>query len=163
MPSFDVVSEVDMNELTNAVDQASREIGNRYDFKGSSARVERVDDSVVAYGDSDFQLDQVTDILYQKLAKRGIDVAAVEAGKVESVSGDKAKQVLKVKQGISAELAKKIVRMIKDAKLKVQAAIQGDQVRVTGKKRDDLQEVIALLRSKEADLGQPLQYTNFRD
>ena len=125
MPSFDVVSEVDMNELTNAVDQASREIGNRYDFKGSSARVERTGDALVVYGDSEFQLEQVTDILYQKLAKRGIDVASIDAGKGESVSGD--------------------------------------QVRVTGKKRDDLQEAIALLRGKAAELGQPLQYTNFRD
>ena len=163
MPSFDVVSEVDMNELTNAVDQAQREIGNRYDFKGSSARVERADANLVAYGDSEFQLEQVTDILYQKLAKRGIDVAAVEPGKVETVGGDRAKQVLTVKQGIAAELAKKIVRTIKDSKLKVQAAIQGDQVRVTGKKRDDLQEAIALLRGKQAEFGQPLQYTNFRD
>ncbi|MEX0899402.1 MAG: YajQ family cyclic di-GMP-binding protein [Gammaproteobacteria bacterium] len=163
MPSFDVVSEVDMNELTNAVDQAMREVGNRYDFKGSSAKVERIEESLMAYGDSEFQLEQVTDILYQKLAKRGIDVASVEPGKIESISGDKAKQLLRVKQGISSELAKKIVRLIKDEKMKVQAAIQGDQVRVTGKKRDDLQEVIALLRSKQADLGQPLQYTNFRD
>ena len=163
MPSFDVVSEVDMNELTNAVDQAQREIGNRYDFKGSSARAERADANLVAYGDSEFQLEQVTDILYQKLAKRGIDVAAVEPGKVETVGGDRAKQVLTVKQGIAAELAKKIVRTIKDSKLKVQAAIQGDQVRVTGKKRDDLQEAIALLRGRQAEFGQPLQYTNFRD
>ena len=163
MPSFDVVSEVDMNELTNAVDQASREIGNRYDFKGSSARVERTGDALVVYGDSEFQLEQVTDILYQKLAKRGIDVASIDAGKIESISGDKAKQPLQVKQGIATELAKKIVRLLKDSKMKVQAAIQGDQVRVTGKKRDDLQEAIALLRSKAAELGQPLQYTNFRD
>ena len=163
MPSFDVVSEVDMNELTNAVDQASREIGHRYDFKGSSARVERTGDTLMVYGDSEFQLEQVTDILYQKLAKRGIDVASIDAGKVESISGDKAKQSLEVKQGIATELAKKIVRLLKDSKMKVQAAIQGDQVRVTGKKRDDLQEAIALLRRKAAELGQPLQYTNFRD
>ena len=163
MPSFDVVSEVDMNELTNAVDQASREIGNRYDFKGSSARVERTGDTLMVYGDSEFQLEQVTDILYQKLAKRGIDVASIDAGKIESISGDKAKQPRQVKQGIATELAKKIVRLLKDSKMKVQAAIQGDQVRVTGKKRDDLQEAIALLRSKAAELGQPLQYTNFRD
>lgn len=163
MPSFDVVSEVDMNEVTNAVDQASREIGNRYDFKGSSAKVERQDTVLVAFGDSEFQLNQVTDILFQKLAKRGIDVAALDVGKVESISGDKAKQSLTLRQGINAELAKKIVRLIKDSKMKVQAAIQGEQVRVTGKKRDDLQEVIALLRGKQAELGQPLQYTNFRD
>ena len=116
MPSFDVVSEVDMNELTNAVDQASREIGNRYDFKGSSARVERTGDTLMVYGDSEFQLEQVTDILYQKLAKRGIDVASIDAGKVESISGDKAKQSLEVKQGIATELAKKIVRLLKDSK-----------------------------------------------
>ncbi len=163
MPSFDVVSEVDMNEVTNAVDQASREIGNRYDFKGSSAKVERTEGVLTAFGDSEFQLNQVTDILYQKLAKRGIDVSALEAGKVESISGDKAKQALTLRQGIGTELAKKIVRLVKDSKMKVQAAIQGEQVRITGKKRDDLQEAIALLRSKEAELGQPLQYTNFRD
>lgn len=163
MPSFDVVSEVDMNEVTNAVDQAAREIGNRYDFKGSSAKVERQDAVLVAYGDSEFQLNQVTDILFQKLAKRGIDVAALDVGKVETISGDKAKQALTLRQGINAELAKKIVRLIKDSKMKVQAAIQGEQVRVTGKKRDDLQEVIALLRGKQAELVQPLQYTNFRD
>jgi phosphoribosylglycinamide formyltransferase 2 len=163
MPSFDVVSEVDLNEVTNAVDQASREIGNRYDFKGSSAKVERNDGVLVAYGDSEFQLGQVTDILFQKLAKRGIDISALEAGKIESISGDKAKQALTLRQGIGTELAKKIVRLIKDSKMKVQAAIQGEQVRVTGKKRDDLQEVIALLKGKQAELGQPLQYTNFRD
>ncbi|MCA1799536.1 MAG: YajQ family cyclic di-GMP-binding protein [Xanthomonadaceae bacterium] len=163
MPSFDVVSEVDTNELTNALDQAAREIGNRYDFKGSSAKVEQVEEALVAYGDSEFQLNQVTDILYQKLAKRGIDVASIDPGKVESISGDKAKQVLKVRQGIESDLAKKIVRLVKDSKMKVQAAIQGDQVRITGKKRDDLQEAIALLKSKQEDLGQPLQYTNFRD
>lgn len=163
MPSFDVVSEVDMNEVTNAVDQAAREIGNRYDFKGSSAKVERHDAVLVAFGDSEFQLNQVTDILFQKLAKRGIDVAALDVGKVESISGDKAKQSLTLRQGIGTELAKKIVRLIKDSKMKVQAAIQGEQVRVTGKKRDDLQEVIALLRGKQSELEQPLQYTNFRD
>jgi cyclic-di-GMP-binding protein len=163
MPSFDVVSEVDTAELTNAVDQAAREIGNRYDFKGSSARVERTDDALVAHADSEFQLEQVTDILYQKLARRGIDVAAIEPGKVEAVSGDKAKQVLAVRQGIGADLARKIVRLVKDSKLKVQAQIQGEQLRVTGKKRDDLQQVIALLKAKQAELGQPLQFTNFRD
>jgi len=163
MPSFDVVSEVDMNEVTNAVDQASREIGTRYDFKGSSAKIERAENVLTAFGDSEFQLGQVTDILYQKLAKRGIDISSLEAGKVESISGDKAKQALTLRQGIDSELARKIVRLIKDSKMKVQAAIQGEQIRVTGKKRDDLQEAIALLRSKQAELGQPLQYTNFRD
>lgn len=161
MPSFDVVSEVDMSELTNAVDQAAREVGNRYDFKGTSAKVEKQDAVLTVYADSEFQVGQVTDILYQKMAKRGIDVAAVEQGKIETVSGDKAKQLLTVRQGIDKELAKKIVKRVKDSKLKVQAAIQGEQVRVTGKKRDDLQQVIALL--KGADLGLPLQYTNFRD
>jgi uncharacterized protein YajQ (UPF0234 family) len=161
MSSFDVVSEVDTAELSNAVDQAAREIGNRYDFKGSSAKVEHEGETLVAYGDSEFQLNQVTDILFQKLAKRGIDIRAIESGKVESVSGDKAKQVLVVRQGIDAELAKKIVRLVKDSKMKVQAQIQGDQVRVTGKKRDDLQQVIALL--KAGDFAQPLQYQNFRD
>ncbi len=161
MPSFDVVSEVDDAELTNAVDQASREIGNRYDFKNTSAKVEREGEALVAWGDSEFQLNQVTDILYQKLAKRGIDIRAVDAGKVEAVSGDKAKQVLTVRQGIDAEAAKKIVRVVKDSKMKVQTQIQGDQVRVTGKKRDDLQQVIALLKGSGFEL--PLQFQNFRD
>ena len=161
MPSFDVVSDLDFNEVTNAVDQANREVGTRYDFKGSSAKVEKVDKALVLHADSEFQLEQLSMIVYQKLAKRGIDVRAIEAGKIESVSGNKAKQGLTLKTGIGKELARDIVKRIKESKLKVQAAIQGEQVRITGKKRDDLQEAIALLRA--ADFDQPLQYENFRD
>lgn len=161
MPSFDIVSDLDFNEVTNAVDQATREVGTRYDFKGSSAAVEKVEKTLVMHADSEFQLEQLSLIVYQKLSKRGIDVRAIEAGKVESVSGNKAKQVLTLKTGIGKELAKDIVKRIKESKLKVQAAIQGEQVRVTGKKRDDLQEVMALLRA--AELDQPLQFENFRD
>lgn len=161
MPSFDVVSELDFNEVTNAVDQANREIGTRYDFKGSSANVEKLDKALLLHADSEFQLEQLSMIVYQKLAKRGIDVRAVEAGKVEAASGNKVRQTLALKTGIGKELAKEIVRLVKDSKIKVQAAIQGEQVRITGKKRDDLQEIIALLR--KAELDQPLQFENFRD
>lgn len=161
MPSFDAVSKVDTAELTNAVDQANREISQRYDFKGSSANIERSDDLLTLYGDSEFQLKQVQDILYAKAAKRGIDVSSFDPEKIEAISGDKAKQAIKVKQGIEKELAKKIVKLIKDSGIKVQAAIQGDELRVSGKKRDDLQACIALLRG--AKLEQPLQFTNFRE
>ena len=161
MPSFDAVSKVDTAELTNAVDQASREIGQRYDFKGSSAAIERSEDVLTVFADSEFQLKQVTDILYAKAAKRGIDVASFDPQKIEAISGDKAKQVVKVKQGIEKELAKKMVKIVKDSGLKVQAAIQGDELRVSGKKRDDLQACMALFR--QSKLEQPIQYTNFRD
>ena len=161
MPSFDAVSKVDTAELTNAVDQANREIGQRYDFKGSSANIERTDELLTLYGDSEFQLKQVSDILYGKAAKRGIDVASFDPQKIEAIGGDKAKQAVKVKQGIEKELAKKMAKLIKESGIKVQAAIQGDELRVSGKKRDDLQACIALLRG--AKLEQPLQFTNFRD
>ena len=161
MPSFDVVSEVKMEEVVNALDQTAREIGNRYDFKGTAAKVERLEQVITIWGDSNFQLTQITDILYQKLAKRGIDVRAVDAGEPQAAGGDKVKQLLTLKNGIKQEYAKVLVKVIKDSGLKVQAAIQGDQLRVTGKKRDDLQECIALLRSQK--LEQPLQYENFRD
>ena len=161
MPSFDVVSEVRMDEVTNALDQTAREIGNRYDFKGTSARVEREDAVISVWCDSDFQLKQITDILYQKLAKRGVDVRAVDVGAPLTVSGDKRKQALTLKQGIGQELAKKLVKLIKDSGLKLQAAIQGEQLRVTGKKKDDLQAAIALLRAQPIE--QPIQFTNFRD
>ncbi len=161
MPSFDVVSKVDTAELTNAVDQVSREIGTRYDFKGSSANVERQENLLTLYADSEFQLKQVQDILYQRAAKRGIDVASFDPQKIEAIGGDKSKQLITVKQGIDKELAKKIVKLIKDSGLKLQAAIQGEEVRVTGKKRDDLQAAIVLLRG--AKLEQPVQFTNFRD
>ncbi|HLU62630.1 MAG TPA: YajQ family cyclic di-GMP-binding protein [Gammaproteobacteria bacterium] len=161
MPSFDVVSELDFNEVTNAVDQANREVGTRYDFKGSSARVEQQDKALQLHADNEFQLEQLSTIVYQKLARRGIDIRAVDPGKVEAASGNKVRQLLTLKTGIGKELAKEIVRLVKDSKIKVQAAIQGEQVRISGKKRDDLQEVIALLRA--AELDQPLQFENFRD
>ena len=160
MPSFDVVSEVDMQELRNAVDQTQREIDTRYDFKGTAAAIELNEMELTLFGDAEFQVEQVMDILVQKIAKRGIDVGCLEPGKLEE-GGGKARRVVKVLAGIEADTARKIVKLIKEAKLKVQAAIQGDKVRVTGKKRDDLQEVIALLR--QADVGLPLQYNNFRD
>ncbi len=160
MPCFDVTSTVNEHELTNGVDQTNREVNNRYDFKGSNARVQHHDDLLVLDAESEFQIDQMTDILYKKLAKRGIDVACLSAGKVET-SGKRAKLALTVRQGIDKELARRIVKRVKDSKLKVQAAVQGEQIRISGKKRDDLQAIIALLR--ESDLGLPLQFVNFRD
>lgn len=160
MPSFDIVSEVDLHELRNAVDQANREIGTRFDFKGSDAQCTLKENIVELEAQSPFQLDQVRAVLYQKMSKRGIDVMAVEAGD-KKTQGQRALQPVTLRQGVDSDLARKIVKLIKESKLKVQAAIQGDQVRITGKKRDDLQAVMALLR--EADLGLPLQYTNFRD
>ncbi len=160
MPSFDVVSEVDMHELSNAVDQANREVSNRFDFKGTGAKFELEESTVSLTAQVEFQLQQMMDILRQKLSKRGIDIGALDV-KDPVVSGNEARQAAVVRQGIDSALAKKLVKSIKDAKLKVQAAIQGEQVRVTGKKRDDLQSVIAMLR--EADVDLPLQFTNFRD
>lgn len=160
MPSFDVVSEINEHELTNALDQANRDIGARYDFKGVDARIERAELVLTLHAQSEFQIEQMSDILYQRLAKRGIDVQCLDVGKVE-IANLKASQKITVRQGIDAELAKKIVRLIKDAKLKVQAQIQGEQVRVSGKKRDDLQATIAALREAKFEL--PLQFTNFRD
>jgi uncharacterized protein YajQ (UPF0234 family) len=160
MPSFDTVSEVDLQEVTNAVDQANREVGNRYDFKGSCAGVEQATAQLSLQADNEFQLQQVKDILHTKLAKRGIDLGSLEEGKLET-SNNQARQVLTVREGISQDIARKIVKLVKDAKLKVQVSIQGDKVRVSGKKRDDLQSVIALL--KEAPIDLPLQYINFRD
>lgn len=161
MPSFDIVSKVETAELTNALDQVNREIGTRYDFKGSGAKVERQENLLTLYADSEFQLKQVQDILYTRAAKRGINVASFDAQKIEAIGGDKARQLIKVKQGIDKELARNIVRLVKDSGLKIQAAIQGEEVRVSGKKRDELQAAIALLRG--AKLGQPLQFVNFRD
>lgn len=160
MPSFDIVSEVDRHEVNNAVDQANREIGARFDFKGSDAKIEYVENSLKLEAQSEFQIDQMRDILEKKLAKRGIDLAALKADKVEE-SGTRARQKIEVRQGIDQDTSRKIVKFIKDSKLKVQASIQGDQLRVTGKKRDDLQEAIALLRT--CAVGLPLQYQNFRD
>ena len=160
MPSFDVVSEVDQHELTNAVDQAQKEIQNRYDFKGTSANAEIAESAIVLTADSDFQIQQMHPIVYTKLSSRKIDIMCLEAGKVES-SGKGVKQRLTVKQGIDKETAKKAVAKIKESKMKVQASIQGEQLRVTGKKRDDLQQAMKLL--KDADLGLPMQFQNFRD
>lgn len=160
MPSFDVVSEIDNHELQNAVDQANREISNRFDFKGSDAKIELTDSVMTLIADSDFQIQQMQPMIFQKLSKRGIDVKALDQGDIQT-SGQKARQVITVRQGIDKETASKIVKAIKASKAKVQAAIQGEQVRITGKKRDDLQGVIALL--KDGDYGLPMQYINFRD
>jgi uncharacterized protein YajQ (UPF0234 family) len=160
MPSFDTVSEVDLQEVTNAVDQANREIGNRYDFKGSSAKVVQTEDQLTLQADTEFQLNQVKDIMHLKLAKRGIDLGALEEGKLET-SLSQARQTLRVQRGIPQDVARKIAKLVKDSKLKVQASAQGDKVRINGKSRDALQSVIALL--KEAPIELPLQYVNFRD
>jgi cyclic-di-GMP-binding protein len=160
MPSFDVVSEVDIHEVTNAVDQANREIANRYDFKGTDASIMREDAVLTLHAQVPFQLKQMMDILGLKLAKRGVDVGCMEEGKVEEAS-NRARQTVIIRRGIDADLARRIVKMIKDTKLKVQAAIQGDKVRVSGKSRDDLQRVLGMLR--DAKLGLPLQFENFRD
>jgi hypothetical protein len=160
MPSFDVVSQVDKHELANAIDQCNREVANRFDFKGTNARVEQADYVLTLVAPSEFQIKQIVDILKTRLAKRGIDVGCLEYADMQK-SMNEAKQTVTVRQGIDADLARKIVKLVKDAKLKVQAAIQGEQVRISGKKRDDLQAVIAFL--KKADLKLPLQYVNFRD
>ena len=161
MPSFDIVSEVDQQEVRNAVDQTNREVGNRFDFKGSDARVEQSEYVLAVFADSEFQVDQVKEILLNKLTKRGIDILCIEEGKLEAVSGNKAKQDLTIRAGLETELAKKIVKLIKGSKIKVQGAIQGDEVRVTGKKRDDLQEAMRLIKAEISDY--PLQFKNFRD
>jgi len=160
MPSFDVVSELDGHEVANAVDQANREVDNRFDFKGTGSKFEVAEFVVSLEAQADFQLKQMMDILTQKLARRGVDVACMDPQEPE-IALNKARQKVVLKHGVDSDTARKIVRMIKDSKLKVQASIQGDQVRVTGKKRDDLQSVIQLL--KGAELGVPLQYKNFRD
>ena len=163
MPSFDIVSEVNQVEVHNAVDQCNKEISNRFDFKGSDARVE-IDDKekkLTAYADDDFKLGQLRDVLTGKLAKRGIDIRCLQLEKTEKVSGNKVKQDIGVRVGIEQELAKKIVKLVKDSKLKAQASIQGDVVRVAGQKKDALQEIIALIRKSIGDF--PLQFKNFRD
>jgi len=160
MPSFDAVSEVDKHELTNAVDQANKEVSTRYDFKGLDASFEQKDLIVTMSAESEFQLDQMRDIFIAKLVKRNIDVNCMDFGPITKL-GMKAKKDVTMRAGIDTDTAKKIVKLIKEKKLKVQAAIQGEQVRVTGKKRDDLQQVMAFLR--EADIGLPLQFINFRD
>jgi len=160
MPSFDVVSEVDMHELGNAVDQANREVGTRFDFKGTESRFSVSESEVLLASETDFQLKQMMDILHNKMVKRGVDIACLEASDPE-INGKRAKQKVVVRQGIDKEIARSIVKLIKEKKLKVQSAIQGEQVRVTGKKRDDLQSVIALLKVKDFEI--PLQFSNFRD
>ncbi len=161
MPSFDVVSEVNQVELRNAVDQANKEIGTRFDFKGSDARVEQGEKLLTLFADDDFKLEQVYDILTAKLGKRGVDVRCLDRGRIEKISGNKVKQEIKVKVGIDSDTAKKIVKLLKDSRLKVQASIQGDAVRVSGAKKDVLQEAIALVRKSITDI--PVQFGNFRD
>ncbi|MEO6147569.1 MAG: YajQ family cyclic di-GMP-binding protein [Sulfuriferula sp.] len=161
MPSFDIVSEVDKQEVKNAVEQTNKEVSTRFDFKGSDARIEQAEYVLTVFADDDFKLDQVQEILNNKLIKRGIDIKCLEVGKSEKVSGNKVKRSATVKTGVESDLAKQIVRIIKDSKLKVQASIQGEAVRVTGAKRDLLQETIALVRKNISDF--PLQFQNFRD
>ncbi len=160
MPSFDVVSEIDQHELTNAIDQANREINNRFDFKGTDSKVEMVDNTLTIISSSEFQVKQIHEILETKVAKRGIDTRCLEYGDILE-NNNEARQIVNIKKGVDKELARKIVKMIKSSKLKTQAAIQGDQVRITGKKRDDLQDTIAELKNAKFDI--PLQYINFRD
>ena len=163
MPSFDIVSQVNLQEVKNAIEQANKEITNRYDFKGSDARIELKEKELelAVFADDDFKLGQVMDVLRGRLAKRGVDARSLEPGTVEKISGDKVKQPVKVKAGIEQEKAKSIVKLIKDQKLKVAGSIQGDAVRVSGAKKDDLQAAIQLVRSSVTDL--PVQFINFRD
>jgi uncharacterized protein YajQ (UPF0234 family) len=161
MPSFDIVSQVNAQEVKNALEQANKEIQNRYDFKGSDARIEQSELVLTIYADDEFKLSQVTDVLRQRLAKRNVDVRCLELGALEKISGDKVKRGVTVKTGVPQEKAKQIQKLIKDAKLKVQASIQGDLVRVAGAKKDDLQAAIQLVRQQVADL--PLQFINFRE
>jgi len=161
MPTFDVVCKPNLVELRNAVEQTNKEIGTRFDFKGSDARVEQSEKELTAYADSEFQLNQVRDVLVNKMSKRNVDVRFLDHGKVEKIGGDKVKQVLTVRNGVQQDAAKKIVALVKNSKLKVQASIQGDTVRVQGGKRDDLQTTIALLKKEVTDL--PLGFENFRD
>ncbi len=161
MPSFDVVCEADMVELRNALDQANKEITNRFDFKGSDARIEQNELELTLFADDDFKLDQVTDVMLNKCAKRQLDVRFLDFGDKQKIGGDKMKQLVKVRSGIATPDAKRIVKLLKDSKMKVQTSIQGDSVRVTGSKRDLLQEAIALLKKDIKDL--PLNFDNFRD
>ena len=161
MPSFDIVSEVNQQEVKNAIEQANKEIANRYDFKGSDARIEQKELELSVYADDNFKLGQVMDVLRNRLAKRNVDVRSIELGTIEKISGDKLKQPVKVKTGIAQDKAKSIVKLLKDAKLKVNGSIQGEAVRVQGAKKDDLQAAIQLVRSSVTDV--PLQFTNFRD
>jgi len=161
MPSFDIQCEPDMVKVKNSVDNAAKEVGTRFDFKGTAAGIEIKEKEVTVTGDADFQLQQVLDVLLAKLAKQGVDPRFLDKGEPQKMGGDKVRQLVKVRSGIEGEQAKKIQKLIKDSKLKVQAAIQGDAVRVTGTKRDDLQAAIALVRKEMAEL--PLSFSNFRD
>jgi len=161
MPSFDVVCEADLVEVKNVLDHANREIGTRFDFKGSDARIEHKEMELTLFADDDFKLSQVRDVLWSKCAKRQLDVRFFSTGEVQKIGGDKVKQILSIRKGVASDDAKRIVRLVKDSKIKVQASIQGDAVRVSGAKRDELQKAIALLKSAIDDL--PLDYTNFRD
>ena len=161
MPSFDTVCEADVVEVKNGVENTAKEIATRFDFKGTSAAIEFKDKEITLIGDSDFQLAQIDDILRNKLTKRNVDIRFLDKGDVQKRGGDKVKQIVKVRNGIASEDAKKIQRVIKDSKMKVQAAIQGEAVRVTGAKRDDLQAAMALIRKEMPDL--PLSFDNFRD
>ena len=161
MPTFDVVSKTDLAEVDNALAGMTREIGTRFDFKGSDARIEHKEAELTLFADSEFQLGQVRDILTIKMSKRSVDVRFLDLGKIEKIGGDKVRQIVKIKNGLETDLAKKIVRLTKDSKIKVQAGIQGDAVRISGAKRDDLQACIALL--KKAVTEAPLEFKNFRD
>lgn len=161
MPSFDTVCEPNLVEVKNAVENAAKEIGTRFDFKGTSASIELKDKEITLIGDADFQLVQIDDILRAKLTKRSVDVRFLDVGDIQKIGGDKVKQVIKVREGIASEDSKKIQRLIKDSKMKVQASIQGDAVRVTGAKRDDLQAAMAFIKKDMADI--PLSFNNFRD
>ncbi len=161
MPSFDIVSQVDKQEVKNAVEQANKEIGNRFDFKGSDARIEQNELALTAFADDEFKLGQVIDVLRARLTKRNIDLRCLELGAIEKMSGDKVKRSVTVKVGVPQEIGKKIVKQLKDSKLKVQGSIQGDAVRVSGAKKDDLQAAIQLVRASVTEM--PVQFTNFRD
>jgi len=161
MPSFDIVSQVDKQEVKNAVEQTNKEIANRFDFKGSDARVEQNELQLTVFADDEFKLGQVTDVLRGRMTKRNVDVRSLELGELEKIGGDKVKRAVTVKVGIASDRAKQIVKLVKDAKIKVQASIQGDAVRISGAKKDDLQSTIQLVRQSVADV--PLQFINFRD
>ena len=161
MPSFDTVCEANLVEVRNAVDNTIKEIGTRFDFKGTAASIELKDKEITLVGDAEFQLGQVEDILRTKLTKRNVDVRFLDRGDVQKAGGDKVRQIIKVRNGIETEVSKKIQRLIKDSKLKLQASIQGDAVRVAGAKRDELQAAMAMIRKEIADL--PLSFNNFRD
>jgi uncharacterized protein YajQ (UPF0234 family) len=161
MPSFDIISQVNQVEVRNALDQANKELSTRFDFKGSDARADLADKTLTLFADDEFKMKQVIDIVVGKLTKRGVDIRALKYGDIEKVSGNKVKQVVTIRVGVEQDLAKKIVKLVKDSKMKVQASIQGDTVRVSGTKRDDLQAAIALVKKSITDF--PLQYDNFRD